>query len=583
MKLHIISTSLLLALATSLSAQDLSKEIVIEKEIIPQERQASRHNITPTMSLSPISVKPLSLSESSVGVQVPSFLTTLEPAQGESIIGNSPYRGYAGIGYFPHPNFGASAGYRIMNTQNTILDVYGQYNFNRYERENLLGKDVVNRKSALTLGVFAKHKINDNARINAHIDYSIYNYNVPQQNSDGYNQRANRFGFGSEFISKAGNLDYNVGIKYGYFGFAHIDPFNTLLPTEEMEANNENLISILGGASLPAGENSKAGIDVDATFLNYKTDAIWSEHSHPLTLKTSMLESPIDGYTRGAISFNPYYSLHVDNIDARVGADISFAIKSGKTVHIAPDVNIAWRPIASFGVWAKATGGQELNTLNSLFQDCRYMSPLMAHRNSDIKYDLQLGMAFGPFQGFTGKLYGNYASTEDWLMQSILIGTQTTEYINHVYSAVDLKGWLFGASLAYDYNGIASLELSYEMTPSKYDKGYYSWRDRAKRVFSASLSVRPIEPLNIAVNYRLRQDRAAYSLSPYSIGSLTAFEPNRIELGDVNDLSLTASYAINKQLSIFAEINNLLSEEWQDCYGVTTAPINGLIGVGYKF
>lgn len=150
MKLHIFSTVIALSIGASLSAQDLSKEIVIEKDIVPQERQASRHNVTPTMSLSPISVKPLSLSEGAAGVQVPGFLTTLEPAQGECLIGKSPYRGYANIGYFPLLNFGASAGYRIIASEATTLDVWDQYNFNSYDFDTRCADDINNRKSALT-------------------------------------------------------------------------------------------------------------------------------------------------------------------------------------------------------------------------------------------------------------------------------------------------------------------------------------------------------------------------------------------------------------------------------------------------
>lgn len=582
MKLHIFSTAIALSIGASLSAQDLSKEIVIEKDIVPQERQASRHNVTPTMSLSPISVKPLSLSEGAAGVQVPGFLTTLEPAQGECLIGKSPYRGYANIGYFPLLNFGASAGYRIIASEATTLDVWGQYNFNSYDFDTRCADDINNRKSALTLGTFINHHINDYTSVNAGIDYSIYNFNVPQLNHDGYNQRVNSLGFNIGVDSKAGNLDYNVGVKYGYFGFAHVDPYNTFQP-ENAEGNNENQISILGGVSLPTEDDSKAGIDVDATFLRYNTDAKWTGYAHPTTLKVTMMETAIDGYTRGAVSLTPYYSIKNETFDARIGADVSIAIKSGKTLHISPDVHFAWKPTASFGVWGKATGGQELNSLSSLFQDCWYMSPLMVHCNSDIKYDLQLGISFNPFRGFTGKLYGNYTTTEDWLMQSILDGNQPVEYFNHIYTAVDLKGWLLGASLAYDYNGIAAIEVAYETAPSKYDKGYYAWRDRAKSVLSAKLSVKPIDNLNVALGYNLRKDRATYALETYSIGSLTAFDPYRVDLGDANSLNLSASYSVTPQLSVFAEINNLLGEEWDDCYGISAAPANGLIGVSYKF
>lgn len=579
MKLHIFSTALFLATSSMLSAQDLSKEITIEKDIVPQERQASRHNVAPAVSLPQVTTKPLGMSENSSAVQVPGLLSALEPAQGESTIGNSPYRGYAGIGYFPHPIFGASAGYRVIANSSTTLDVYGQYNFLSYDATNAFDNEFNYRKSALSIGAFANHKLNDFTTIKASVDYNIYNFTSPTADYT-FNQRVNNFNIALGWVSKAGNLDYNIGARYGYFGFAHPDKMN-ILSQDDYEATNENAISIFGGVALPTDDTSKLGIDLDASFLSYSNDTEWIyQPSSPLFYP--MYQTIVDGYTRGAVSLLPHYDYRTDNVDARIGVDASVAINSDKTFSIAPDVHLAWRPTATFGVWAKATGGQELNSYKSLFHDCWAMNPSMANQNSVVNYDLRLGISVGPIKGFAAKIYGGYAATDGWLMPS----TFAYSHHPHNFQPVDLKGWHLGASVAYDYKGIATLEVAYEMAPSDYDKGYYAWRDRAKRVLSASLSVKPIEKLQVALSYSLRQDRASYILTPVQTiinSELLLYKNERYDLGDVNSLGIKASYAITKQLSAFVEVSNLLGEDWQDYYMTPTAPVNGLIGIGYKF
>ena len=45
--------------AVSASADDLNKEITVEKEIVPQEREASRLNRLPQLSLPPVQARKL--------------------------------------------------------------------------------------------------------------------------------------------------------------------------------------------------------------------------------------------------------------------------------------------------------------------------------------------------------------------------------------------------------------------------------------------------------------------------------------------------------------------------------------------
>ena len=52
-----------LAMPGAMTADDLNKEITVEKDIVPQEREASRLNRLPQLSLSPVQAKKLSWTD----------------------------------------------------------------------------------------------------------------------------------------------------------------------------------------------------------------------------------------------------------------------------------------------------------------------------------------------------------------------------------------------------------------------------------------------------------------------------------------------------------------------------------------
>lgn len=563
-------------------AQGLTKEIVIEKDNVPREREATRRDIAPAISLPPVKSKLLKTSENASATEVPSWLTTLEPAQSETTIGRSPYRGYINAGYFPNPIAGVSAGYRVLSSAATALDIYGQYTFNRYKRESPADVDVAVRRSALTIGAMLSQKVGQSSLLDADIDWNLYNFNTPTLTYDGYNQHINNVNLNLGWHSKAGIFDYHAAIAYGYFGFGNtMDAMYSYIRNANDNAPlHENSFTVTLGAATAATEVSTVGIDAYATFLSYNTTGSLFISADPVTLPVLTVG---DGFTRGSIGVSPYYSYSGHNVDARIGLNADFFIHSGKVVNISPDVRLSWRPVSILGIWTEATGGEDMNSLRSLFNETPYMSASIAPgRNSAIAYDIKGGFTVGPCRGFTGQIFGGYASAKHWMMPTgAMYGTAGILY--HDFEAIDMKGWHFGISAAYDYKGIVGIEAAFEMAPSSYDKGYYVWRDRAKRMMSARLYGSPIKGLDISLRYRLRADRSSYGSPAFNPAMPADSDPMCNDLGDVNALDLNASYAITRQLSVFCNINNLLNQDWQEYYGVTTAPVNGLIGVGFKF
>lgn len=80
--MRLIAILFILATLTSSSqAQDLSKEITVEKEIVPQHINVSRINLTPEVALKPITNHNLPYSNQSIATPPQTLIATLEPAQ----------------------------------------------------------------------------------------------------------------------------------------------------------------------------------------------------------------------------------------------------------------------------------------------------------------------------------------------------------------------------------------------------------------------------------------------------------------------------------------------------------------------
>ena len=114
-----------IGLALYAGAQSLNKEIKVERDIVPEYRDAERLPISPVISLPAIARPELkySLVDRHVGV-TPSLFTL--PVGNPLIDEPTVYPGYAAVGYMPLVNVGVSAGYRFIDNDKTALGAWMQ-------------------------------------------------------------------------------------------------------------------------------------------------------------------------------------------------------------------------------------------------------------------------------------------------------------------------------------------------------------------------------------------------------------------------------------------------------------------------
>ena len=124
-KLGYMATALaVVAPAFGAAQEQLSKEITVEREIVPEVRAASRLDLYPRQIAFPHESRSLDISDRSVRGEINPGIAMLEPAATEAAAPPTPYRGYLDAGYFPAANASLSAGYAIVSDAATRLGAW---------------------------------------------------------------------------------------------------------------------------------------------------------------------------------------------------------------------------------------------------------------------------------------------------------------------------------------------------------------------------------------------------------------------------------------------------------------------------
>lgn len=555
-------------------AQDLHKDINVEQAITPTKRDASRISILPTVTLPPIQAATLNYSNKVVTTRVPNSFTTLDPVAWGDKLYTSPYCGYFNLGVGMPVLIGdISAGYRILDSDKTRLSIWGQYNGDLYKREHTTWHD-----HTASLGIDLHQAVGRKAFLDGGLDYTYGFHDMP--GDDGrFSQSTSRVNLTANLSAEHSGLSYLAGIRLQHFGF-----YNPHFPGEEpsiddpyngYEPVRQNLVGVTFGGKLETGSSSHIGMNIDADFL--------ATGKHYVAGVPFLEENAVHmpSQTSGLITLNPYYELHNSSATLRIGADVDFSIKSGKTIHFSPNVTLAWHGSQVFGAELKFHGGSHLNTLSSLYDITPYMNGSIAYRQSHIPYAIDGKIAFGPFFGGSVEIFGGYAKANNWLMP-IVSGIYPA---GAVWEGVDVEGYLYGIRLGYDSGKAIAASASYEGAPGKWDRAYYEWRDRARHVINAELKIRPIEKLLLTIGYEFRAGRSCYIYldEPEQIGGLETYPCEKVSLGVVGDLRVGAGYALTDRFTVFARGENLLARKSIYIGGRPMQSTNAMIGASLKF
>ena len=572
---YIVCCASVLVLADALAQEQLSKEITIEREIVPEVRAASRLNVYPrALSFKP-QVKSLLISDFTEAAQSDPTISLYEPANTSPAAMPTPWRGYLDAGYFPAANVGVSAGYSIIGNNVTRLNIWGQLDNRNYKSAPLSeGTKETFRHLIGRIGVDFAHVFGEAGKLDVATDFGFSSFNQPWSviekslnDGDGKieGQSVAEWNLSAMWKGSANHkLNYHAGASFGIFNFSkglEMESLNATAPgtaalpeTITLPAVHQTSFGIDMGVVQQINAASSAGVDLTGDLLSYNHFAAGS------------------GKAFGVGTLKPYYRFGNDVVTLKAGVRLDLTMNCGKAVHVAPDVLFGVNPASGFGGWLRLGGGEHLNSLQSLQAFSPYISQLYAYGVSHMPVTGDLGLRFGPVHGASLTLKLAYASANDWLLP-VIADNQL------LFSGCNLRSWKAGAQLNWKFREIVVLEASFESTLGNGEKDtWIEWRDRARHVLGASATVTPISPFSVTLSYQMRMKRSM----PVWDGVI-ADVPAEVGLEDVNNLGIGAAWKFTDALSVFARVDNVLDSESYLLPLVPAQGLNGLVGVAWKF
>ncbi len=557
---YIAAMAIAASATAAVNGQNLKTEITVDRTIVPVEREASRlGSLVPRMLPMKVNQRQLTQADYSEASGITRSAVTLSPAAYADTFALSPYKGYASIGYFPAFNLGASAGYRFISNDRTRLGAWLQYDGCSY-KPSLADEphDGSYKDNTFTVGVRLDQKVGSRSVFGADLAFTHSATGLPDAFINN-SQHADIFDVALSWNSRLRTLGWYADAAFSHFGYGG----DNKLFDDAFKLAADNRITVKGGvAYYGASQYARGGIDIAADFLS-------RSNGEEINFAEHKFVDPAG--TLGVVSLTPYYGVVSEKASARIGARIDLSTGGeGKKFHIAPSVMLDWNPSRQFAVYARINGGEQLNSLRSLFDYCHFMPGMFQYQRSHIPVVADLGINIGPFTGFSARIFGGYAVANDWLMPTVT--RDANDYLL-AYAPYDLKGWHAGVGLGYECRFVKA-DVSAETASHNGDKAYYLWRDRAKYVLRGAVDVRPIEALTVGVSYELRSGRNYCD-------DWSGF--NEIDLRSVSNLGLKASYTFTPAFTVFANVENLLNHRYYQTVGIEAQGLKGLVGVAYKF
>ncbi len=557
--------------AIAATAQSLQKEITVQHDVIPEHADVAKIRFSPQFALPQLQHPQLDYSTQGIFTPANPSITTLGPAAYADTISTTSCRGYANLGLAPIFNLCASAGYKFLDNDRTRLNAWLQYDGTAYKGRydsSPLDKQY-QRSNTVTASATLHHALERDRYLDVGIDYTFARFSTPVSPDSTGRQQVHRFNLNTLYCGTTASLAYDMGIDAGYFSNAfapHHDPYTSetaqsLLP--QLRPAREFHIGAQGGVSSAISEHQRAGIALKFSLLSN------SRHSHAAFIPDMNDYSlmPQSRHTHGLLTFSPHYRMRTEAVELHAGIKAQFTFNSGKFFHIAPDVNLSWRPVPQVALYAKAGGGEWQNSLTSLFDAAPHASGCLAYKNSHIPVTVEGGLTLGPLSGAAVELSWQYAASNEWLMPATADNGLT------LFTPVNMRGYKFHAGLNYNYGSLIEFRAAYETAPQKAARGFYLWRDRSRHIVTADLRVSPASFIDIFAGWEYRGSRA--QISPES-GHITP-------LGHISNLKLGVLYRITPRWSAFARGENLLCRRYLLIGGVPAQGISGLVGASYKF
>lgn len=373
------------------------------------------------------------------------------------------------------------------------------------------------------------------------------------------------FHAGIHFIDETAPLRFNAETNLLMYERQH----NMISENDANTAIKETIIRTKGDVTGAINDQQSVTIALEMNNLLYSG----------YTKNPSTGDEYFKNYT--TLLVNPYYELNNDDWKLHIGANVDLSFGFDKSFRISPDVTAQYIFSDSYIVYAKATGGKQLNDFRRLENICPYGELPNAGTLSSWGYvqrpvdtyeqiNGSVGFKASPYPGVWFNVYGGYQNLKNDLSYFALDSDNSRSdfYLSFIHDNTD--NFYLGGEISYDYKDIVgiSAKYTYRNWDSKTEKYLLAVKPVSELSFNAH--IHPISALNVNLGYDY-VDWEEIKLDDNS--SMSA----------INDLHIGANYNIFKGISVYAQVHNLLNKKYQYYLGYPAEGFNFLGGLSFRF
>ncbi|MDR0830845.1 MAG: hypothetical protein LBN95_12175 [Prevotellaceae bacterium] len=412
-------------------------------------------------------------------------------------------------------------------------------------------------------------------------------------------------GLGINFNKNFGDNQFYLGAKYDneFFNYYGRDTAITNLDTVPNQSFNKADFTL----GMRSNKRTDSGWLYDA-YLNYhlfaasrntkiaehninaavRADIEWDKHHLDVEfgLQSFFYQNTNSSRWRKNVIVRllPAYLLSTEKINLRLGVKTFFDFGKGNDVldwvAITPDVKLDYFYTTFLNLYVGITGDYQINSLANITSENRYYAlPTATYNNTYTPFDIFGGFKVKITKGLLLDAFLSYKYVNkevffdnNWAITN-LYGTGQLVF-NRFFNPFELNGMLFNAGVRINYDYKENLNIFAQM---KYNK----WNVLALHT--------PALEVNAGTNFKIGKGFFG-SVNFYAASKMQALRSDIIDIIDlpaVFDLNLGAGYNIKKNISLFAQANNILALSpklnYQRWYGYNSFGANLLVGATVLF
>lgn len=562
--------------AESKTDTTVSREIEIVKEYNPTIKEATKITTSPELKTDVTKKNDVSYSVWSTPI-VPGNDSV--PPLDFALVGKSEKEfkreGYLKLGAGNYKSFLGETYVPVLQKKKDLLEFYGSHNssFGKVRLTNDLYSDLE------TDNFRTKAKINEN------FAKAVYTHNIRAKELSAYADFGytgfNYYGLDSYNLEKGCETDtvygrnqsftnFDAGVRYrtkkfidrwSYDGQTNYQLFHTHDGLSE-----HNIYTNLNGRRLIDNGYVSLNFDMYNIFTSLPADSV------PFRYKDAQ---NTDNYT--VLMFTPAYIIKSRRAELNIGVKAAFGIGSGRSTSITPDLlgNISIVPDYWF-LYAGITGDYTVNNYRNMAKTNRYIALDNRAEDTYTPIDVYIGSKVNLFKYALLDVNVGYKVISNPYF-FVADNCDTTKHnANGSFYNLDYgkDEGLFSAGLGITTNYKERVMFGVKGKVNKWalSKGEEAWMMPTTEL-QANLSVLPVPDLRVWLAYNHLGGRKAL-FGPYG---------NVRNMKNVNDLSLGATYKAMSWLNVFLNLNNVLSNEYEQWYGYANQHFNLMAGLVVNF